>query len=50
MTLGNLRANGVRSLAVQCHKCNDETVITVDRWPGRVVLEMPAELAASGRN
>jgi hypothetical protein len=32
MTLGNMRANGVRSLAVSCHKCHHETVINADQW------------------
>jgi hypothetical protein len=27
MTLGNMRANGVRSLDASCHKCHHETVI-----------------------
>jgi hypothetical protein len=27
MTLGNMRANGVSSLTVQCHKCWHEVVI-----------------------
>jgi hypothetical protein len=31
MTLGNMRANGVRSLAVSCHKCHHETVINADK-------------------
>jgi hypothetical protein len=36
MTLGNMRANGVRSLAVLCHKCHHETVINADKWPGQM--------------
>jgi hypothetical protein len=34
MTLGSMRANGVRSLAVwQCHH---EAVLSADRWPDHV--------------
>jgi hypothetical protein len=36
MTLGNMRANGVRSLAVSCLTCHHETVINADRWPGQM--------------
>jgi hypothetical protein len=32
MTLGNMRANGVHSLAVSCHKCWHEVVIDAP-WP-----------------
>jgi len=28
MTLGNMHANGVRSLAVSCHLCHHEAVIS----------------------
>jgi hypothetical protein len=37
MTLGNMRANGVRSLAVSCHLCHHEAVLGADRWPDHVV-------------
>ena len=37
MTLGNMRANGVRSLAVSCRKCNHETVIHADKWSGQML-------------
>jgi hypothetical protein len=26
MTLGNMRENGVRSLAIQCHQCRHEVI------------------------
>jgi hypothetical protein len=32
MTLGNMRADGVRSLAVSCWQCHHEAVLSVDRW------------------
>jgi hypothetical protein len=34
MTLQNMRENGVRSLAVQCHQCRHEMIINVDHLPG----------------
>jgi hypothetical protein len=34
MTLGNMRANGVRSLAVSCMLCHHEAV--VDAAPGTI--------------
>ena len=33
MTLGNMRANGVRSLAVSYWLCHRSVVLAVDRWP-----------------
>jgi hypothetical protein len=36
MTLGNMRANGVRSLAVSCWLCHHDAVLGVDRWPDDV--------------
>jgi hypothetical protein len=33
MTLGNMRANGVRSLAVSCWQCHHEAVLITDPWP-----------------
>jgi hypothetical protein len=36
VTLGNMRANGVRSLAVSCLTCRHETVINVDGWAGQM--------------
>jgi hypothetical protein len=46
MTLGNMRANGVRSLAVSCHLCHHEAVISAAPWPDDVpVPTLPAEAA-----
>jgi hypothetical protein len=36
MTLGNMRANGVRSLAVSCWNCHHKATLTVDPWPDDV--------------
>jgi hypothetical protein len=36
MTLGNMRANGVHSLAVSCHLCHHEAVISAAPWPDDV--------------
>jgi hypothetical protein len=36
MTLGNMRANGVRSLAVTCHLCHHEAVLDVSAWPDHI--------------
>ena len=33
MTLGNMRQNGVRSLAIYCECCHHEAVMNVDQWP-----------------
>jgi hypothetical protein len=40
MTLGNMRANGVRSLAIYCRQCHHETIINVDHWPAET--EVPS--------
>ena len=42
MTLGNMREQGVRGLAVYClnHSCRHHTVINVDDWPHEV--EVPS--------
>jgi hypothetical protein len=32
MTLANMRANGVRSLAVRCELCHHEAVLNVDAY------------------
>jgi hypothetical protein len=32
MTLGNMRANGVRWLAVSCHLCHHQAVLSADPW------------------
>jgi hypothetical protein len=36
MTLGNMRANGVHSLAVSCLICKHQAVLSVDPWPDDV--------------
>ena len=44
MTLGNMRKQGVRGLAVYClnHVCRHHTVMNVDDWPHEV--EVPYEV------
>jgi hypothetical protein len=63
MTLGNMRANGVRSLDVSCHLCHHEAVLSADPWPDHVPVpsfgprhplrnhrcRRPAELARATR-
>jgi hypothetical protein len=46
MTLGNMRANGVRSLAVSCWQCHHEAVLSADPWPDHV----PVPLARCGES
>ena len=36
MTLGNMRANGVRSLDVCCWLCHHRAILSADRWPDHV--------------
>ena len=36
MTLGNMRANGVHSLAASCHLCHHEAIISAAPWPDDV--------------
>ncbi len=36
MTLGNMRANGVRSLIVYCGACGRDAVFNVDTYPDSV--------------
>jgi hypothetical protein len=36
MTLGNMRAQGVRSLSVSCWLCHHGAVLVVDPWPDDV--------------
>jgi hypothetical protein len=38
MDFANMRANGVRSLAIQCHECQHERIMNVDHLPGRVIV------------
>jgi hypothetical protein len=35
-TLGNMRANGVRSLAVSCSLCYHRAILSADPWPDHV--------------
>jgi hypothetical protein len=32
MTLGNMRANGVRSLDVSCWQCHHRAILSADPW------------------
>jgi len=50
MTLGNMRANGVRALAIRCGAlwCNHETILDVDAFADGVVV--PSCQADSGTN
>jgi hypothetical protein len=36
MTLDNMHANGVRSLAVSCWQCHHQAVLSADPWPDHV--------------
>jgi hypothetical protein len=36
--LGNMRANGVRSLDVQCNQCRHRVIINVDHLPGDLIV------------
>ena len=36
MTLGNMRANGVRSLDVCCWLCHHRAILSADPWPDHV--------------
>jgi hypothetical protein len=36
MTLGNMRANGVRSLDVSCWRCHHRAILSADCWPDDV--------------
>jgi hypothetical protein len=38
MTLGNMRANGVRSIAVSCWQCHHEAVLCADCWPDHMTV------------
>jgi hypothetical protein len=44
MDLANMRQNGVRSLAVQCHQCRHEAIMNVDHLPGDVTVPSLARL------
>jgi hypothetical protein len=36
MTLGNMRADGVRSLEVCCWQCHHRAILSADPWPDHV--------------
>jgi hypothetical protein len=36
MTLGNMRANGVRSLDVSCWLCHHRAILSAEPWPDHV--------------
>jgi hypothetical protein len=36
MTLGNMRANGVRSLDVSCWQCHHQAIVSAAPWPDDV--------------
>jgi hypothetical protein len=36
LTLGNMRANGARSLAVTCLLCHHQAMLAADEWPDHV--------------
>jgi hypothetical protein len=38
MTLGNMRANGVHSLAVTCVLCHHRAALSVDPWPDHATV------------
>jgi hypothetical protein len=38
MDLANMRQNGVRSLAVQCHQCLHEVIMNVDHLAGDITV------------
>jgi hypothetical protein len=38
MTLGNMRANDVRSIVVSCWQCHHEAVLSADRWPNHMAV------------
>jgi hypothetical protein len=46
MTLVNMRINGVRSVAVSCHLCHHQAVLSADPWPDHV----PVPLARCGES
>jgi hypothetical protein len=49
MTLGNMRAQGVRSLSVSCWLCHHGAVLAVERWPDDVpVLAFGPRMVCTG--
>ena len=47
MTLGNMRANGVRSLDVCCWICHHRAIMSADRWPDDVPMPTGRARSAS---
>jgi hypothetical protein len=43
MTLGNMRSNGVRSLAVSCTLCHHAAVLSAEPWPDHVPVPTSIE-------
>jgi hypothetical protein len=43
MTLGNMRANGVRSLDVSCWQCHHRAILSADPWPDEVSVPIGAD-------
>jgi hypothetical protein len=39
MDLANMRANGVRALAVSCHDCLHNADVNVDAYPGHLAVQ-----------
>jgi hypothetical protein len=39
MDLANMRENGVRALAVQCHQCRHQVVMNVDHLQGDLTVK-----------
>jgi hypothetical protein len=48
MTLGNMRANGVRTLDVCCWVCHHRTIASADPWPDDVPAVRPRSRELSG--
>jgi hypothetical protein len=52
MDLANMRANGVRSLAIHCHQCLHEVILNVDHVPGHLTVPSfgPKMVCTKGRD
>ena len=40
MTAGNMRANGVRNLAIECEPCRHRAIMSVDQYPDDLWLTL----------
>jgi hypothetical protein len=49
MTLGNMRANGVRPLYVCCWQCHRRAILSADPWPDHVPVPSFGSLAPRRR-